>query len=293
MKKNKVAVLMSTYNGEKYLEKQIETVMNQKNVDVYLFIRDDGSKDNTISILKKLETNKKIKIYYGDNIGYAASFWNLLKTVNDFDYYAFCDQDDIWLENKLYAGICKINTCIGPALYTSKVCSINNNLEVVNENTFNNYTKLNIYQSFQKSVFPGCVFIFNNEARKILKEYNGFMESHDWAAYAIISVFGTTVYDNNSYIYYRIHEENTIGKKNKYSELFNKVFRFFKKSKCTRSRFAKDFYNTFKSNIPLKYIDDINNLANYKQSFKQRVSLLTSKKFKGCIFKLYVLLGKV
>lgn len=293
MKKNRVAVLMSTYNGEKYLETQIESVMKQKKIDVYLFIRDDGSKDNTINILKKYESNDKVNIFYGDNIGYANSFWNLLTKVDGFDYYAFCDQDDIWLDNKLYAGILKLKDFDGPALYTSKVISINNDLNIISDNTFNNHGKLNVFESFQKSVFPGCVFIFNEDAQIILKKYNGFMESHDWAAYTIISVLGNIVYDDSSYIYYRIHNDNTIGKNNKFKETVNKVERFLKKSKCTRSHFAKDFYNTYNSQIPVKHLKEIHALAFYKESLIDKLILFKSKKFKGIIFKLYVLLEKV
>ena len=296
MKKSSVAVLMSSYNGEKYIYEQIDCVLAQKDVDIHLFVRDDGSSDNTISILKTFNKEKNVTTFFENNIGYAKSFWNLLKRVDDYDYYCFCDQDDIWLDNKIISAINLIEKNYSnknPVLYTSKVISINKNKEIISYNTFDTYNKLDVYESFQKSKFPGCVFVFNKAARNILIQYDGYMESHDWAAYNIISVLGNTIFDDNSYIRYRLHETNAIGKANKFKEFLKKIKNFFRENKCTRSRFAKDFYNTFNKQIPYEYLKEIHALAFYKNSFKDKLTLIKSKKFKGTIFKLYVLLGKI
>ena len=297
MKKNSVAVLLSSYNGEKYINEQIQSIFRQKDVDVFLFVRDDGSTDGTISILDKLKEKYKMKIYCEKNIGYAKSFWRLMNYADNFDYYCFCDQDDIWLEDKLSAAINKIeqekSSNGEPILYTSRVIAVNNNKEIISDNVFNTCRPLNVYESFQKSKFPGCVFVFNKSAKNILIKYNGYMESHDWAAYCIISVFGKTIYDNNSFIYYRIHENNTIGKKNIFFEIYNKINRFFHRSKCSRSRFAIDFCKYYKDDIPSIYLHDIYQLAYYKLLMKKKIGLLFNKKFKGFVFKLYVLLNKV
>ena len=237
-----------------------------------------------------------ITLYPEKNIGYAASFWNLLNRVNSFDYYAFCDQDDIWLDEKISSAISLIEKETKndyPVLYTSKVISVNNDGKILSKNTFNNNDKLNVYESFQKSKFPGCVFVFNNSARDCLIKYDGYMESHDWATYCIISVFGKTIFDDTSYIHYRIHENNAIGKKNRISEFLKKIKRFFSHSKCSRSKFAKDFYNVYKNEIPKEYLDDIFQLAFYKKKLKYRIMLFKNRNFKGFIFKFYVLIGKI
>lgn len=293
MLKNNVAVLLSTYNGEKYLKEQIDSVLNQKNANVTLVIRDDGSKDTTKDIIKKYNSDK-IKLIEGNNLGYAKSFWELMKSVKNYDYYAFCDQDDIWMDDKLFSAIKMLKEYDDiPALYTSSVVSVNNDMEIIDENTFNNTRTLSVYESFQKSKFPGCVFVFNNKAKIILEKYNGFMESHDWAAYSIISVFGKTVYDSNSHIKYRIHDNNAIGKQSVMKSFLKKGKRFFCKSKCVRSRFAKDFYETYENSIPEKYKNDIYQLAFYKSSFMNTVKLVKNKNFAGIIFKIYVLMNKV
>ena len=229
-------------------------------------------------------------------MGYAYSFWHLLTNCKQYDYYAFCDQDDIWLEDKLIRAVTQIEKDTQKEeaiLYTSNVICVNDNMEILNNHAFPCNRVLSVWESLQKSVLPGCTFVFNSYAQEILKRYKGYMESHDWAAYAIITTFGKVIYDNESYIYYRIHENNTIGVTNKVEELKKKVKRFFKKSKNARSLFAKDFYECYNEQIDIKYKNSIKNLGYYRQNFLCKIKLLFDRKFKGIIFKLYVIFSKV
>jgi rhamnosyltransferase len=288
---------MSTYNGEKYLSEQIDSLLRQIDVNVNVYIRDDGSKDSTLEILGKYaKLNKNIKIEYGENLGYAKSFWSMLKKDFDSDFYAFCDQDDIWEDNKLIEGINMIEKqdMNIPILYTSCVRSVNNDGKILSNNCFNTKKAINVYESFQRSIVPGCVFIFNKKAKEIMSLYNGCLESHDWAAYSIISAFGKVIYDERSFINYRIHGNNTIGKKNHFLELIKKIKTFAHKSICFRSRFATDFiecYSLLLENDIVK--ENIIQLAYYKDSFKNKLKLFANKNFKGIIFKCYVILGRV
>ena len=121
--KNEILVLMSTYNGEKYITEQIESIENQKlDIPLNILVRDDGSKDNTVNILNKLnEKYKNIKVLQEENIGCNASFFKLFKIAEGYKYYAISDQDDIWLEDKLQRGINKIRkeNIFIPILYGS------------------------------------------------------------------------------------------------------------------------------------------------------------------------------
>ena len=101
----KVQVIMSSYNGEKFIKKQIDSILNQQNVEVSLLIRDDGSKDGTIEILRDYENRGLIKVIYGKNIGPTASFLKLIDECDNADYYSFSDQDDVWLEDKLSTAV--------------------------------------------------------------------------------------------------------------------------------------------------------------------------------------------
>ena len=99
---DKVQVLLSTYNGEKYLQEQIESIIRQEDVEISLLIRDDGSCDKTIEIIENLKRKNSNIIYYsGNNLGPARSFMDLINKSGNFDYYAFSDQDDVWKSKKL------------------------------------------------------------------------------------------------------------------------------------------------------------------------------------------------
>jgi len=108
---NRILVLMSTYNGEKYLKNQLNTIYEQKNVDVMLFVRDDSSKDSTLQILEEYrKVYGKMIIFKRENIGSARSFYKLVEeaALTDYDYFAFSDQDDIWHPKKLEYAIQKL-----------------------------------------------------------------------------------------------------------------------------------------------------------------------------------------
>lgn len=291
--KNKTLILLSTYNGEKYLREQLDSLLLQKDVDI--LIRDDGSTDKTVDILEEYSNlNENILYYCGNNLGYAKSFWNLLIQKDDYKYYAFCDQDDIWLKDKIENAVTLIESDAEdvPKLYTSNVICINNSKEVISKNAFEGQV-LNKYECLQKSILPGCTFVFNNKAQSLLSQYNGFMESHDWAAYVIINYFGKIIYDENSYIHYRIHESNTLGIQNKFQKINTKFKRFFQKSKCTRSKFTKDYYECYNEKFDLEYKDNICMFAYYKKSLFYKLKFLLNKNFKGIIFKIYILLNRI
>ena len=97
----KVNILMSTYNGEKYIEEQIQSILNQEEVIIKLYIRDDGSTDNTVKIIESFN-KENIVLFKMSNIGWKKSSLELTKLVeyHDDEYYAFSDQDDVWKKIK-------------------------------------------------------------------------------------------------------------------------------------------------------------------------------------------------
>ena len=92
----KITILLSSYNGEKYIEEQLNSIFNQTYDNISILVRDDNSKDGTVKILEKYAAQGKLKWYSGENLGCAKSFWDLLCNFGESDYYAFCDQYDVW-----------------------------------------------------------------------------------------------------------------------------------------------------------------------------------------------------
>lgn len=100
----KVAVLMSYYDGDSYVEEQIESILNQEvdpSVQLDLFVRDDGSPTSDLAILKKYHHEKKLNLIQGSNLGVKISFFKLLQDIKGYDFYFFSDQDDVWVKDKV------------------------------------------------------------------------------------------------------------------------------------------------------------------------------------------------
>ena len=124
-----VCVYMSTYNGEKFLQQQIDSIFQQKNVNVTLLVRDDGSTDRTVDIIKAQK--QKIVLLEGMNIGAENSFMELLYYEQDADYYAFSDQDDVWMPDKLCTAIGKLVGVKGAGLYACNLYYTDENLNIL------------------------------------------------------------------------------------------------------------------------------------------------------------------
>ena len=140
--KNKVCVLLSTYNGEKFLEKQLNSLFSQTYKNFDLLIRDDGSNDNTINILEKY----KINYLKGKNIGVIKSFFKLLEIAlnKGYEYFLFCDQDDIWELDKIEKQLFFISSKNQklPILVHSDMQIIDEKDKIISESFFK-FSKLN------------------------------------------------------------------------------------------------------------------------------------------------------
>lgn len=289
--KRKVYVLMSTYNGEEYIAEQIDSIMNQKGVEIELWIRDDGSSDNTMSVINAyLEKDERIHLTRGDNIGVKFSFLTLLKEVGeDADYYAFSDQDDVWLEHKLLRAVRKIeaeeqswDTC--PVLYYSHTRQVDENLQKLNTpNIYNKQATYDFGQILIKNCASGCTMVFSRKLKQIIatREIKGLgkVPLHDHWIYMICrAIGGTVVFDKHSYILYRQHNHNVIGARRtiwdklKSSPLFNEGNVRYKWSVQLLGQYEQDLTD---ENKKLLY-----NIAGYKRSIGATVGLAFNTEIK-------------
>ncbi len=213
MNNKKVQILMSTYNGEKFLEEQIESLLRQSWINLEILIRDDGSKDRTREILKKYSDKyENIHVYLGTNLGVAKSFFELLKK-SDADYVGFCDQDDIWLEQKIEKAVAELEQERGPALYCSNKILVDSTGNPMNKQD-NRKRKPGFGNAVVECICTGCTAVMNQELAEILKsKVPDHAILHDWWTYLAASYVGKVIFDEQAYIYYRQHQENVIGAK--------------------------------------------------------------------------------
>lgn len=208
-----MCVLMSTYNGEKFLAEQIDSILAQRDVKVYLLVRDDGSSDKTCEILEKYCGQEKLSWYSGKNLGVAKSFWDLLKKAPESEYYAFSDQDDIWEINKLICAVRQIkkSNMERPVLYFSNKTLVDTECKPLYRKD-ERVRGVTLNYSFLKGFASGCTMVFNKSLYYELIRYEPqVMTMHDSWILKVAGAVGTVMYDKTPHILYRQHGNNTVG----------------------------------------------------------------------------------
>ena len=285
----KIAVLMSTYNGEQFLRDQIESILNQEKVNVTLYVRDDGSSDRTVEILSSYEEQGKLKLICGKNCGVGNSFMHLLYTSDqDFDFYAFSDQDDIWLPDKLYSALKIIKNQKIPALYTGNQMLVNRKGEKLGLR-YKEIPSTDYHQILCKNLVSGCTMVFNEELYTLLKNEKrrpsrALLQNriHDvWVA-MVASITGIVYFDEESHILYRQHERNVVGAREK--NIRDRIKEILEKIKspeqrCGRSKLAREICQCFPEFI-CDNNSDLKIYGYYKKSLKNKVKLLKEYKIK-------------
>lgn len=212
----RVAILLSTFNGEQFLPQQLDSLYAQQGVDCHIFVRDDGSRDGTLDIVRRYARERgRMSVLAGDNIGFVRSFFTLLQVAGEsYDFYFFCDQDDVWLPSKVGAALAMLEQRRpqGPAMYCGRTEYVDRQLRPLGLSPDYPPGKLGWGNALVQNVATGCTVALNAPARALLAaRVPRQCLAHDWWAYLVVSAFGEVVFDRRSHIRYRQHGGNTIG----------------------------------------------------------------------------------
>ena len=303
----KVAILMSTYNGSKYISEQIISILNQQSVNICIFIRDDVSTDGTATIIQDVfGDDSRIKLICGkENLFSGVSFMKLLyavskKHLEEFDYFGFADQDDIWLPEKISVAVKAIER-IGnnkEVLYCSNQYIYYKN---VNEGLrFAEDERPDFLHILNSNKYSGCTFLMNRKAVTYITNCmfppddvlnNRFHDT--WCLLAILLSDGNVIYDHEAYILYRIHSYNVVGIKK--TTFFGRIERIVKgegNHKSSRRRLRqktaialKDRYET---NDKRKR-EVINEFSTYSDSLRNKFQLLLDNEVMKSIDEHYII----
>ena len=258
-----VLVLMSTYNGERFLKEQIDSILSQRGVDVRLLVRDDGSKDLTCSILSEYASkHKNIEYRACENVGFVRSFSALvemaLEVESPVDFYAFADQDDIWMPEKL-ATACSALTgkdASKPHLFTSNSMQIDaagNEIGLFHKGPQPKFRKGNVLVFGTEQ---GCSMVFNRKAAELYSSCEPKLTWHDRWLYHICYFLGSVTYHHNPLFYYRRHENNALanhhagsleGEQSKIVRVYRILF--VEPPVTNHVEMAKEFYDHFSSKL--------------------------------------------
>ena len=214
----KVNILMSTYNGQQFLAEQIRSIQEQSYTDWTLFIRDDGSSDNTKEILKDFERQDSrihlIDSDKSDNLGVIKSFHKLVNH-DRADYYFFSDQDDVWLPNKLELSLKEAQNYLAdlPLMVYMDLKVVNQDLEIMTESMVksqSHHANTELVQELTENTVTGGVAMINHALAEMWQETDDIL-MHDWYLALLASAFGNLVFIDQPGELYRQHSDNVLG----------------------------------------------------------------------------------
>lgn len=282
----KIYVMLSSYNGEKYISEQINSILNQRNVTVELAIRDDGSSDRTVEIIKKItDRNECVHLIEGNNVGFRRSFYSLLLDApEDCDYYAFSDQDDFWEPMKLGAAVEALEGAGEHVkMYASGLKVVDQDLNYQYLNSFSGI-RISYGSALSRQRLAGCTMVFSPGLLKLCKKFRITEEmsnlfSHDAAVYYIcLACGGKVVFEPNSYIQFRRHKGTVTERGKGYWKRIKSVLNVFNKFRDRRYNQAKLLLETYREYMPEEIRMYSLKLTRYRDSLINTLSLLIDKR---------------
>lgn len=221
---NTVTILLATYNSSKFLREQLDSLFQQTFREWTLVIRDDGSSDETIAIIKEFQQEFPNILLLEDtdkNMGASKSFMRLLEKT-DSSYYFFCDHDDIWLPNKVRDSLdlmkkTELGNIMKPVIIHSDLKVVDKNLNIISNSFWKssgikpNYLEnKNLIQVF--NCVTGCTMLFNKTVKELAFPYPASIPMHDWwLAIVTLRNSGIIRHIDQPTILYRQHGSNEVG----------------------------------------------------------------------------------
>lgn len=284
-KSNPVTILLSTYNGSKFIQQQLDTLYRQSYPNIRILVRDDGSSDATRNILAGVQLKGLVDILESsNNLGPALSFFELLRqaALTETVYVAFCDQDDVWQPEKITQAVTALSGVVDdrPAMYCARVELVDEHLKHI---SFGDAPrKIGFGNALVENIATGCTIVLNRKAIDLLCEnLPSSPQMHDWWCYLVLSCFGEVIFDPAATMKYRQHGNNTIGvATNSFARYGRRFRRFFGRGKQRAwcSDHAVTFLNIYGDRIPALERHIIDHFIASKSSLWQRLKLVLSRK---------------
>jgi glycosyltransferase involved in cell wall biosynthesis len=209
----RVAVVMSTYRGERFVHEQVSSILSQLPPNGWLLVRDDGSDDRTVQCIKAF-ADPRIHLTEGHNVGFARSFFLLLASVpSEADCVLLADQDDVWLPGKIEKTCAALKGRSGPALYFSRLQLVDETLQPLGI-TAGWPRGPSFANALAENIVTGCTIGLNRPAVSLVLRLGDpeKLRFHDWWIYLVVSAFGDVIADPAPSMLYRQHGGNVVGR---------------------------------------------------------------------------------
>lgn len=299
----KTQILLSTYNGEKHLREQLDSFINLNNFkDIKVLIRDDGSNDGTIAILKEYEEKYNFEIILGKNVGLAKSMFELMARCDmECEYFSFSDQDDVWLPNKLERAVKSLEkeNPQKPVLYGCRSSLTDEKLNIFG-NTATPKREISFYNAMIQNVIPGHTQVCNRTLINLIRtRYSDKIYMIDLWFYMVASSVGKIVFDTECTTLYRQHKNNTLGYETNFiKKNIQRLKRLHKKETHKNIVMLYDMCNKYSDIMPAEHVEELKKFFSMQHSFINRLRYIITTKayrqsgYENIIFRVMYLLGK-
>lgn len=299
----KVNILLATYNGARFLCDQLRSIQLQTVPVARLTVRDDGSTDETTAVLEQWASgNPTVTLLRGQRLGVTGNFLTLLGSRDeDSDFFAFCDQDDVWLPDKLESALLALREypVRVPVLYCSRVEYVDEGLR------HQGYSKIpkriGFANALVENIATGCTVVMNRCSRSLICERpptNALL--HDWWCYLVVSALGKVIYDERPSIKYRQHAGNQVGATASPAELFKRrLKRFYRRKARLLSDQAVEFRRCFGDLLTPQDKKTLDNFLSVREGIMKRVcysgrmDVFRQSPMDTMILRALVLMGRV
>lgn len=302
-KEIKIQILLATYNGEKYIREQLQSIAElEGNFKFQILLRDDCSTDRTMEIIDEFKKILDIKIIPSDrNVGLNKNMYILFENADsDYDYFAFCNQDDIWVKNKFITAVKKLEEFDSdiPLLFTSTSMIVDENLNEIGLSLIPK--KTDFYNAMVQNVSLGHTQVFNTKfLDKLNGHYNKNIHEIDWWIYLIATALGTIVFDDKFTVLHRQHGNNSCGYElNFFKKTFNRI-RYLKNGKSNSiSLQLEAFLSEYGNEINLDHLSETKKFLYSQDNITKRINYSFKTKirregfFETTLLKLLYVIGK-
>lgn len=291
-----VSVVMATYNGERFLEPQINSILTQTVKPAEIIVCDDDSTDNTIAILEKFSDNRSFTYYRNTKrIGVVENFKKAVSLATPGNYIALCDQDDIWMPQKIEKSIealSKIDDGISPAMIYSDLILIDSNEQVLNPSLDNELGHDKYKHCLETLLFGnfvlGCTIMMNGSMRKFFLDIpNNKAFNHDTWTTLIAFTFGKVAALAQPYIKYRNHDYNVtfsyLKKKNRAGRIKDHLLFLFQRNNFLEDQIilCREFYHCYHDRLSEEHKKMIKKIAQLENAPYLKKKLAFETAFKG------------
>lgn len=294
-----VTVVLATYNGEKYIREQLDSLLRQKGIKVSILVRDDGSKDGTSNILDEYQNQGLLRWYTGEHLNVQKGYLNLLKYAPKSEYYAFCDQDDVWDDDKLLYAVTELEAFPKdkPVMYYCGQRLVDENLQLISVHKI--VTDRSAHTNFLISNVAGCTAVFNQCLVDAVNSTEpDFILMHDSWLFKICLALGGNYYaDSTAHINYRQHGNNVAGLSGGMKGKLRQAKRYLAVFEIQKQ--CQSLLNCYGDRMIPEYRKLTEEICNYDKSLGNRIKLLSRKDFDfksvslNVVVKLKILLKKM